>query len=152
MNWHKKTSNYRDIVLFVSVAIAFVVPSLQQSLFANHGKEIVLKFNDAQFFLPLGKSIQQVKLTTTYSISDSDIVGKQISGTMKIYTQNGTLIKTTSIPNGFRADKSGFQQFVTSFPATSVQSITPVVLFTDLNKTSPLSNSITENLVLNKTR
>ena len=152
MNWNKKTSNYRDIMLFVIVAIVFVVPSLQQSLFANHGKEIVLKFNDAQFFLPLGKSIQQVKLTTTYSISDSDIVGKQISGTMKIYTQNGTLIKTTSIPNGFRADKSGFQQFVTSFPATSVQSITPVVLFTDLNKTSPLSNSITENLVLNKTR
>jgi hypothetical protein len=142
MNWHKKTSNYRDIVLFVIVAIVFVVPSLQQSLFANHGKEIVLKSNDAQFFLPLGKSIQQVKLTTTYSISDSDIVGKQISGTMKIYTQNGTLIKTTSIPNGFTADKSGFQQFVTSFPASSVQSITAVVLFTDLNKTSPLSNSI----------
>jgi hypothetical protein len=152
MNWHKKTSNYRDIVLFVSVAIAFVVPSLQQSLFANHGKEIVLEFNDAQFFLPLGKNIQQIKLTITYSVDDSDIVGKQISGTMKIYTQNGTLIKTTSIPNGFRADKSGFQQFVTSFTASSVQSITAVVLFTELNKTSPLSNSITENLVLNKTR
>lgn len=152
MNWHKKTSNYRDIVLFVSVAIAFVVPSLQQSLFANHGKEIVLKFNDAQFFFPLGRNIQQVKLTTTYSVDDSDIVGNQISGTMKIYTQNGILIQTTSIPNGFRADKSGFQQFVTSFTASSVQSITAVVLFTDLNKTSPLSNSITENLGLNETR
>jgi len=152
MNWHKKISNYRDIVLSVSVAIAFVVLGLQQSLFANHGKEIVLKFNDAQFFLPLGKNMQQVKLTTTYSVDDSDIVGKQISGTMKIFTQNGTLIKTTSIPNGFKADKSGFQQFVTSFPASSVQSITADVLFTDLNKTSPLSNSITENLVINKTR
>lgn len=152
MNWHKKASNYRDIVLFVSVAIAFLIPSLQQSLFANHGKEIVLKFNDAQFFLPVGKNIHQVKLTTTYSVDDSDIVGKQISGTMKIYTQNGTLIKTTSIPNGFRADKSGFQQFVTSFTISSVQSITAVVLFTELNKTSPLSNSITENLILNKTR
>ena len=152
MNRHNKTSNYRDIVLFVIVAIVFVVPSLQQSLFANHGKEIDLKFNDAQFFLPLGKNIQQVKLTTTYSISDSDIVGKQISGTMKIYTPNGTLIKTTSLPNGFKADKSGFQQFVTSLPASSVQSITAVVLFTELNKTSPLSNSITENLILNKTR
>jgi hypothetical protein len=147
-----QASNYRDIVLFVSVAIAFVVPSLQQSLFADHGKEIVLKFNDAQFFFPLGKNIQPVKLTTTYSVDDSDIVGKQISGTMKIYTQNGTLIRTTSIPNGFRADKSGFQQFVTSFTASSVQSITAVVLFTELNKTSPLSNSITENLGLNKTR
>jgi hypothetical protein len=152
MNWHKKISNYRHIVLFVSVAIAFVILSLQQSLFADHGKEIVLKFNDAQFFLTLGKNIQQVKLTTTYSVDDTNIIGKQISGTMKIYTQNGTLIKTTSIPNGFRADKSGFQQFVTGFTASSVQSITAVVLFTELNKTSPLSNSITENLVLNKTR
>lgn len=152
MNWHKKSTNYRNIVLFVIVAIVFVVPTLQQSLFANHGKEIVLKFNDAQYFLPLGKNIQQVKLTTTYSVSDSDAVGKQISGNMKIYTPNGTLIKTTSIPNGFKADKSGFQQFVTSLPDTKVKSITAVVLFTELNKTSLLSNSITENLVLNKTK
>ena len=151
MYWHYKTGNYRIIVLLITVSL-FVVPSVQRSLFADHGKEIDLKFNDAQFFLPLGKNIQQVKLTTIYSISDSDIIGKQISGTMKLYTQNGTLIKTTSIPNGFKADKSGFQQFVTSFTASSVQSITAVVLFTELNKTSPLSNSITENLVLNKTR
>lgn len=152
MNRHKKSSNYRNIVVFVIVAIIFVIPSLQQSLFASHGKEIVLKFNDAQFFLPPGKNTQQVKFTATYSISDFDIVGKQISGTMKIYTHNGALIKTTSIPNGFSADKSGFQQFVTSFPDSSVQSITTVVLLTDLNKTSPLSNSVTENLVLNNTK
>ncbi|MGI0021256.1 MAG: hypothetical protein ACRD9Q_00195 [Nitrososphaeraceae archaeon] len=152
MNRHKKSSNYRNIVVFVIVAIIFVIPSLQQSLFASHGKEIVLKFNDAQFFLRPGKNTQQVKFTATYSISDFDIVGKQISGTMKIYTHNGALIKTTSIPNGFSADKSGFQQFVTSFPDSSVQSITTVVLLTDLNKTSPLSNSVTENLVLNNTK
>lgn len=152
MNWRKKTSNYRVIVLLVIVAIVFVVPSLQQSLFANHGKEIDIKFNNAQFFLPLGKDIQQVKLTATYSVYDSDTLGKQIGGTMKIFTQNGTLIKTTSIPNGFRADKNGFQQFVTSLPNTTVKSITASVLFTELNKTSPLSNSISKNLVFNKTQ
>jgi len=71
---------------------------------------------------------------------------------MKIYTSNGTLIKTTSIPNGFKVDKTGFQQFVTSLPNSTLQSITTIVLFTDLNKTSPLSNSLTSNLVLNKTQ
>jgi len=71
---------------------------------------------------------------------------------MKIYTSNGTLIKTTSIPNGFKVDKTGFQQFVTSLPNSTLQSITTIVLFTDLNKTSPLSNSLTNNLVLNKTQ
>jgi hypothetical protein len=71
---------------------------------------------------------------------------------MKIYTSNGTLIKTTSIPNGFKVDKTGFQQFVTSLPNSTLQSITTIVQFTDLNKTSPLSNSLTNNLVLNKTQ
>jgi hypothetical protein len=71
---------------------------------------------------------------------------------MEIYTDNGTLVKTTSIPNGFKADKAGFQQFVTSLPTTSPKTIGTTVLFTDLNKTSPLSNSINRDLVLNRTQ
>jgi len=151
MSWNKKTKIYRNIVLFIVISV-FIFPTLQQLVFANHGKEIILKLNDAQFFLPSDKNIQQVKLTTTYSVSDSATIGKQISGTMKIYMSNGTLIKTTSIPNGFKVDKTGFQQFVTSMPNSTIQSITTVVLFTELNKTAPLSNSINTNLILNKTQ
>jgi hypothetical protein len=128
-----------------------VVPILQQSAFSNHGKEITLQLNDAQFYLPQGKNVQVIKLTTTYTVTDPATVDKQISGTMKVYTANGTLMKTTSIPNGFKADKNGFQQFVTSLTNSTTQSITTVVVFTDLNKTGALSNSITNNLVLNKT-
>jgi hypothetical protein len=151
MSWENKTGNCRYIVLFIMVGI-FILPILQQSAFSNHGMEINLKLNDAQFYLPLGKNVQIVKLTTTYSVTDPATVDKQISGTMKIYTANGTLMKTTSIPNGFKADKNGFQQFVTSLPNSTIQSITTVVVFTDLNKTAALSNSITNNLVLNKTQ
>ena len=151
MNWNNKTENCRYIALFIMVGI-FILPLLQQSAFSNHGMEINLKLNDAQFYLPLGKNVQVVKLTTTYSVTDPATVDKQISGTMKIYTANGTLMKTTSIPNGFNADKNGFQQFVTSLPNSTIQSITTVVVFTDLNKTATLSNSITNNLVLNKTQ
>ncbi|HJU79450.1 MAG TPA: hypothetical protein VJ599_07810 [Nitrososphaeraceae archaeon] len=151
MNWNKKTGNYRYIVLFIMVGV-FALPILQQSAFSNHGKEITLKLNDAQFYLPLGKNVQVIKLTTTYTVTDPATVDKQISGTMKVYTANGTLMKTTSIPNGFKADKNGFQQFVTSLTNSTIQSITTVVVFTDLNKTGALSNSITNNLVLNKTQ
>jgi hypothetical protein len=151
MSWNKKIKNYRNIVLFIVIGI-FIFSTLQQLVFANHGKEIILKLNDAQFFLPSGKNIQQVKLTTTYSVSDSATIGKEISGTMKIFSSNGTLIKTTSIPNGFKVDKTGFQQFVTSLPNSTIQNITTVVLFTDLNKTAPLSNSINTDLILNKTQ
>lgn len=151
MNWNKKTGYYRYIVLFIMVGV-FSLPILQQSAFSNHGKEITLKLNDAQFYLPPGKNVQVIKLTTIYTVTDPATVDKQISGTMKVYTANGTLMKTTSIPNGFKADKNGFQQFVTSLTNSTIQSITTVVVFTDLNKTGALSNSITNNLVLNKTQ
>ena len=151
MNRNKERSNYRNIVTLIVISM-FFIPTAQQLIFANHGKEIDLKFNDAQFYLLPTKNIQQVKFTTTYSVSDTGTVSKHISGTMKIYSENGTLIKTTSIPNGFKADKTGFQQFVTSLPASSIKEITAVVSFTELNKTSPLSNSIDKNLVLNGTQ
>jgi hypothetical protein len=151
MNWNNKTRNYGYIGLFIVIGV-FILPIVQQSVLADHGKEITLKLNDAQFYLPLGKNVLQIKVTTTYSVTDPATVDKHISGTMKLYTANGTIIKTTSIPNGFKADKNGFQQFVTSLPNSAMQSITTVVLFTDMNKTAPLSNSITNNLVLNKTQ
>ena len=141
----------RNFIVLIIVSI-FLVPILQQSIFANHGEEIELKFSDAQFLILPGKNIHHVKFTTTYFVSDSDTVGKQINGIMEISTDNGTLVKTTSIPNGFRTEKTGFQQFVTSLPSTSPKTITAIVLFTDLNKTSPLSNSINRDLVLNKTQ
>ena len=151
MNRNEERSNYRNIVTLIVISM-FFIPTAQQLIFANHGKEIDLKFNDAQFYLLPTKNIQQVKFTTTYSVSDTGTVSKHISGTMKIYAENGTLLKTTSIPNGFKADKTGFQQFVTSLPASSIKEITAVVSFTELNKTSPLSNSIDKNLVLNGTQ
>ena len=151
MNGNNKMRNYGYIGLFIVIGV-FILPIVQQSVFANHGKEITLKLGDAQFYLPPSKNVLQIKLTTTYSVTDPATVDKQISGIMKIYTANGTLIKTTSIPNGFKADKNGFQQFVTSLPNSTIQSINTVALFTDINKTAPLSNSITNNLVLNKTQ
>ena len=151
MNWNKKTRNCKFVPIILIITV-FILPTLHQSVSANHGKEIVLKSNDAQFFLVPNKNVHQIKLTTTYSVSDPTTIGKQISGTMKIYTTNGTLLKTTSIPNGFMAEKNSFQQFVTTLPNSTAQSITTIVLFTDLNKTVPFSNSITNKLVLNKTQ
>ena len=151
MNWNKKTGNCKFVPIILIITV-FILPTLHQSVSANHGKEIVLKSNDAQFFLVPNKNVHQIKLTTTYSVSDPTTVGKQISGTMKIYTTNGTLLKTTSIPNGFMGEKKGFQQFVTTLPNSTAKSITTIVLFTDLNKTVPFSNSITNKLVLNKTQ
>lgn len=143
MSWFEKPVILMAFVIYVGV--------LNQFTFANHGKEIDLKFSDAQFFLSPVKNISQVKFTVTYTVSNSNTVGDMINGIMQIYTENRTLIKTTSIPNGFKADEDGFQQFVTNIPTSSIQKITAIVSFTDLNKTSFLSNAVNRNLSLNVT-
>lgn len=149
MKW---TQGRVPVLVMLVIFSIFFIPMVPQSIVANHGQEIDLEFSDAQFLILPEKNIHQVKFTATFSVLDPDTVGKQINGMMQISTDNGTLVKTTSIPNGFKADKTGFQQFVTSLPATSTKSITATVLLTDLNKTSPLSNSINRDLVLNKTQ
>lgn len=146
----KTIADCRTIVLFVIVNLSFV-SVIEQPLFAYHGKEISIKFNNGQFLFLPSYNVQQIKFTTTYSVSDSNIIGKQIGGVMKLYSENGTLIKTSSIPNGFIVGENGFEQFVTSLPNNSISSINAVVVFTDLNNTSALSNSITEKLILNRT-
>jgi hypothetical protein len=143
MTWFNKPVILIGFFIIISVA--------NQLTFANHGKEINLKFSDAQFFLSPVKNISQVKFTVIYSVSDQNIVGQLINGIMQIYADNGTLIKTTSIPNGFKVDENGFQQFVTSMPATSIKKISALVSFTDLNKTLLLSNTVNRNLSLNAT-
>lgn len=143
MTWFNKPVILIGFFIIISVA--------NQLTFANHGKEINLKFSDAQFFLSPVKNISQVKFTVIYSVSDQNIVGQLINGIMQIYADNGTLIKTTSIPNGFKVDENGFQQFVTTMPATSIKKISALVSFTDLNKTLLLSNTVNRNLSLNAT-
>ncbi len=151
MNWPNAGIYWNFVVLVILVVLSIFSPILQHSIFANHGKEIDLEFSDAQFLILPEKNIHQVKFTATYSVLDPETIGKQINGMMQISTNNGTLVKTTSIPNGFKADENGFQQFVTSLPPSSTKSITATVLLTDLNKTSALSNSINRDLILNKT-
>ena len=152
MDWPNTRTHWYFVLLIFLIVLSAFFPILQQSIFANHGKEINLKFSDAQFLILPEKNMNQVRFTTTYSVSDSEVVGKQINGIMQISTDNGTLVKTTSIPNGFKAEKVGFQQFVTSLPSAFPKTITATVLFTDLNKTSLMSNSINRDLVLNKTQ
>ena len=64
MNLNKKRRECTSIVIFIVTSV-FILPSVQQSVFANNGKEIALKLSDSQFILLPGKNVQQVKLTTT---------------------------------------------------------------------------------------
>lgn len=137
------------IQIFSLSAIIFLVSG--QPALSYHGKEILLKLGDGQFLQLPDKNVQQVRLTVIYSVVDPDILGKQVSATMKVYAPNEAIIKTSSVPNGIMVEQSGFHQFVTTLPNSTINFVTAVVVFTDQNKTSPLSNSLPVKLAQNKT-
>ena len=65
---------------------------------------------------------------------------------MKIYSANGTLIHSTSFPEGFDAKKRGGEEEL----KTTLNEVIANVTFTDLKKTETLSNTVTTKLVLNE--
>ncbi|HEX9320121.1 MAG TPA: hypothetical protein VF884_14400 [Nitrososphaeraceae archaeon] len=50
---------------------------------------------------------------------------------MKVHASNGTVIKTTSFPSGFIANKTDSARLVTNIPKSYAQNITTETVFTD---------------------
>ena len=67
---------------------------------------------------------------------------------MKIYSTNGTLIKTSSSAEGFIVNQTGSQRHVTTITNSTPQNVIAVVQYTDLAKTLPLSNPLQVDLNL----
>ena len=67
---------------------------------------------------------------------------------MEVYVSNGTLIRT-STANGFTLQSDGGEQVLrTTLHDKSLQRVSIKIVFTDLTKKIPLSNSITDDLKL----
>jgi len=61
---------------------------------------------------------------------------------MKVYSSDGSLLKTISYPAGFQVNKTGGTHLLTNIPITTAQNITTETVFTDLKKSNQLSNPI----------
>ena len=95
----------------------------------------------------------QLSVSVVYQVDDNSLADKNINGLMKIYFFNGTLIHSTSFPDGFIAKKKGgMEELKTTIrdPMLEDDEIANVT-FTDLKKTETLSNTVTAKLDLKKT-
>ena len=121
---------------FVILSALLMVSSLwhHTTVLANHGQEIPLTLNSAQF-LPLSSAEgNQVNLVVNYSAVNSTILGQTINAVMKVYAPNTTAIKSTSFPNGFTVNSSGTQELKTTITDNQIQNVAAVVQFTDAEK------------------
>jgi len=69
---------------------------------------------------------------------------------MKVYSTNGTLIKTSSSAEGFVVNQTDSQRHATTITNSTLENVIAVVQYTNLAKTLPLSNPLQVNLNLTK--
>jgi hypothetical protein len=116
--------------------------------FAYQGREISIMLDSAEFLPLSGGEGNQVNIFVNYVADDSSLVNQRVNSVMKVYTTNGTLIKTSSSSDGFILNQTGSQRHATTITNSTMQNVIAVVQFTDLAKTIPLSNPLQVNLTL----
>ena len=117
--------------------------------FADHGQEITLTLHNSSFGSLTSGGGNQVSVFAEYVLNDNSIAGQTINAVMEVYAPNGTLIRTSSYPDGFVAQGSGgVEGLETTIRDRTLQSVTANVTFRDLTKTEILSNDLRVDLTL----
>ena len=130
------------ISIAVIISGIFILIAVQVTVYGYTGKVITLKLGNAEFVPQNETADYQISINVNYSVSDPTLVGKEINAVMKVHSPDGSVIKTTSFPLGFTANSTGIAELLTNIPKSAAQNITTETVFTDLNKTNVLSNTI----------
>jgi hypothetical protein len=119
--------------------------------FADHGQEITLTLYNSSFGSLTSGGGNQASVFANYNLNDDSIAGQTINAVMEVYAPNGTLIRTSSYPQGFIAQSSGgVEGLETTIRDTTLQNVTANVTFTSADKTEALSNNLRVNLNLDE--
>jgi uncharacterized membrane protein len=116
---------------------------------AYHGQEVSISLDSAEF-MPLDEEGNRVNVFANYTVNDPSLLNQKINSVMKVYSTNGTLIKTSSSAEGFVLNQTGSQRHATTIANSTLQNVIAVVQYTDLAKTSPLSNPLQVDLNLSQ--
>ena len=126
----------------------FVVLTSNQESFSQKDESIDISVINSSFFPLTNTDANQVKVNVEYTVEDEKIQNQLISAVMEVYASNGTLIRT-STASGFTVQSDGGEQVLrTAIHDKSLESVSIKIIFTDLTKKIPLSNTITDDLKL----
>ena len=94
-------------------------------------------------YLMNNSKLHQAKVIVDYSP-----ISAAQNAVMKVYAANGTLVKTSSHPNGLKTTTASKAQFATSLPDITIKQVTANIMFTDSWRNANLSNPISVKLNL----
>ena len=153
-----KQINKNYIVFFVLLSISSIY--LFQSLSLENKNNIIketygivqtlpMEIDYAHFISPLNQDNQVKVLLKSLTTTDSaGLNNKTINAVMKVYSINGTLLKTSSYPQGFNYNNTESIKLATNIADKSIETVTAVIQLTNLEKTQSLSDPLTIKLGL----
>ena len=145
---------YQKLVIILVGAISTIV--LYQAI--NNLTVMAQKDNDNDISISLENSsyvqsngtASKLNVLVNYDVENKTLRDEKINGVMKIYASNGTLVKYSSFPDGFLANKSGVVEFKTTLKDPNLTDIAVNVTLYDIGKKNILSNTITSESSLQK--
>jgi len=153
-----KQINKNYVVFFVLLSISSIY--LFQSFSLENKNNIIketygivqtlpMEIDYAHFISPLNQDNQVKVLLKSLTTADSaGLNNKTINAIMKVYSINGTLLKTSSYPQGFNYNNTESIKLATNIADKSIETVTAVIQLTNLEKTQSLSDPLTIKLGL----
>ena len=153
-----KQINKNYIVFFVLLSISSIY--LFQSFSLENKNNIIketygivqtlpMEIDYAHFISPLNEDNQVKVLLKSLTTADSaGLNNKTLNAVMKVYSINGTLLKTSSYPQGFNYNNTESIKLATNIADKSIETVTAVIQLTNLEKTQSLSDPLTIKLGL----
>ena len=149
---HSRSTN-SFVILFIILSSSICISGFSSNMIAFGDKKGITLTLDKSSYAPLTNIHgNQLSVSVRYEFDDKSLPDEKINGLMKIYSSNGTLIHSTSFPDGFNAKKKGgVEELKTTIRDPTLEHVIANVTFTDLKKTETLSNTVTAKLDLNQT-
>lgn len=149
---HSRSTNSL-VIFFIILSSSICISGFSNNMLALGDKIGITLTLDKSSYAPLTNIHgNQLSVSVRYEVDDKSLADQKINGLMKIYSSNGTLIHSTSFPDGFNAKKKGgVEELKTTIRDPALEHLIANVTFTDLKKTETLSNTVTAKLDLNQT-
>ena len=103
---HSRSTN--SFVIFFIILSSICISGFSSNIIAFGDKKGITLTLDKSSYAPLTNIHgNQLSVSVRYEVDDKSLPDEKINGLMKIYSSNGTLIHSTSFPDGFNAKKKG---------------------------------------------
>jgi hypothetical protein len=148
---HSRSTN-SFVIFFIILSSSICISGFLNTIAFGDKKAITLTLDKSSYAPLTNIHGNQLSVSVRYEFDDKSLADEKINGLMKIYSSNGTLIHSTSFPDGFNAKrKGGVEELKTTIRDPTLEHAIANITFTDLKKTETLSNTVTAKLDLNQT-